>query len=471
MKNIPTKKLIFAIIGLVLGFVIAFLPPPTGLEQQAMIVLGILVAAILFWAGEVFPEYVTALIMSSLFVLLAKLPIDTSMAAFSGSTFWLVVTAFGLGAAIKACGLLERVSLALLRIFPKSFKGQVLGLLGVTTVVSPFVPSKIAKTVILTPITRGIGEAMGYEAKSRQANGLFIATFIAISFAPNLFLTASVVSTALHGMLPEQYQAQYTMIRWAIAALPFMVVFFLLNYFWLSRRYAPKGEGNKKVDMSYIEERYKALGAWKKEEKIMGIIVLVAVLLWVFKGVHGIAEWIVTAFALCACFIFKIMNGKDFRYGVPWESLIFIFCAVSLGNVLPAVGITEWLSTAIGPYTEQFFSNPFLVIIGLSVMTMLVRFLILSETGYLAVATAICIPLALVAGVSPWIVAFILNVFVPVWFLPYQSSMYLTTLYSCGEDYVTTKGTTSYCWAYCLFAIVSLFVAYFVWQATGVWFA
>jgi hypothetical protein len=86
----------------------------------------------------------------------------------------LLVAAFALGAAIKECGLLERVSIILLRLFPKSFSGQVLGLLAVTTVTSPIIPSKAAKCSILSPLVRGMSEAMGYKNEGREATGLFL---------------------------------------------------------------------------------------------------------------------------------------------------------------------------------------------------------------------------------------------------------------------------------------------------------
>ena len=133
-----------------------------------MQVLGILLGAVILWAGGVLPEAATAILMSMLFIVVAKVPIDTSLSAFSGSTFWLLVAAFGLGAAIKECGLLERVSILLLRLFPKSYKGQVLGLSAVTTITAPIIPSKAAKCSILSPLTRGISEAMGYRTRARR---------------------------------------------------------------------------------------------------------------------------------------------------------------------------------------------------------------------------------------------------------------------------------------------------------------
>lgn len=461
------KQLIYLIVGLILGIAIALIPAPSGLEVQAMRVIGILVCAIVWWAGQVFHEAVTAILMCVAFVIFGKVPIDVSFSAFSGSTYWLLVAAFGLGAAIKACGLLERIAIILLKLFPKSYRGQVIGLLAVTTITSPFVPSKAAKCTVLSPLTRGISEAMGYKNEGKEATGLFLAYYSAICFSPAMFITASVTTAALVGMYSAEIQAEYTMVKWALCSLPFIVPFFIGNYLYISNRYKPAS--GQKLDVSFLEERQKALGPWKREEKIMGVIMILTVLSWVLKSVTNIPEYATALIALCATLIFGILPVKQWRNNVAWESLIFIACSVGLGTVLPHVNITTWLSEAVGPYTVGFFSNPFLLIAGLAVLTLLVRFLILSEIGYLSVFTALLIPLGISAGINPWIIGFILNAFVIGWFLPYQSSVYLTAIYAAGEGWVTIKDTTKYCYVYCIIGLVCMYIAYFLWNLMGIW--
>lgn len=437
------KQLIYLMVGLILGIAIALIPAPSGLEVQAMRVIGILVCAIVWWAGQVFHEAVTAILMCVAFVIFGKVPIEVSFSAFSGSTYWLLVAAFGLGAAIKACGLLERIAIILLKLFPKSYRGQVIGLLAVTTITSPFVPSKAAKCTVLSPLTRGISEAMGYKNEGKEATGLFLAYYSAICFSPAMFITASVTTAALVGMYSAEIQAEYTMVKWALCSLPFIVPFFIGNYLYISNRYKPAS--GQKLDVSFLEERQKALGPWKREEKIMGVIMILTVLSWVLKSVTNIPEYATALIALCATLIFGILPVKQWRNNVAWESLIFIACSVG------------------------FFSNPFLLIAGLAVLTLLVRFLILSEIGYLSVFTALLIPLGISAGINPWIIGFILNAFVIGWFLPYQSSVYLTAIYAAGEGWVTIKDTTKYCYVYCIIGLVCMYIAYFLWNLMGIW--
>jgi DASS family divalent anion:Na+ symporter len=461
-------KAVCIILAIAAAVGISLIPPPAGLEVSSMRVLGVLLASVILWAGRAFHEAVIALLMSVLFIVFAKVKITDSFSAFSDTTYWLLVAAFALGAGIKECGLLERISIILLRLFPKNFSGQVLGLLAVTTATSPIIPSKAAKCSILSPLVRGMSEAMGYKNEGKQATGLFLAYYSATCFSPAMFISASVTTAALVGMFSAEIQAQYTMLYWALCALPWLLLVFVGNFLYISWRYRP--ETKTKMDVAYLDQRLKELGKWTKNEKIMAIIMASTILLWVLKSQLGIPEYAAALFALIASLLFGILPITKWRTAVAWETLIFIGCAVSLSKVLPSVGITDWLVNTVGPYTEAFFGNPFLLIPVLAIMTLAVRFLILSEIGYLSVFTAFLFPLAIAAGLNPWVVGFILNAFVIGWFLPYQSSVFLTALHSAGSGWVTERATTAYCVVYCVIALIAMYITYFIWNFMGIWF-
>lgn len=108
--NDSKKKIIAAIVGIAAGAAVAFFPLQLGLSQRAAIALGILIWAIIWWVFKVIPDYVTAMIMSILFITLAKVPAAATLAAFCGSTWWLLLAAFGLSLGITKCGLMRRFS-------------------------------------------------------------------------------------------------------------------------------------------------------------------------------------------------------------------------------------------------------------------------------------------------------------------------------------------------------------------------
>ena len=471
-SSISVKKVVLAIVGIVVGIAIALIPPPEGLTVESMRVLGIVVWAIVFWIGGVLPEAITAIVMSVLFVVLSGVPIATSFSAFSGSTIWLVIAAIGLGVSIKACGLLERVSILLLKAFPKNFVGRSLGLFISTFIVSPFVPSTMAKTGILAPLVRGISESAGYEGNSKQAHGMFFSYWSALKFTPCMIFTASVVTAALVGMLPEAQQAEYTLVNWAVSSLPFMLPFLVITliatiFLYRGKKTDKAAKGTETND-SYLEERLAALGAWTSKEKIMIAIVVACIVCWVTKPLHGVPEWAVTCFALAFCFVFKIINISQFRTQTSWEIIIFVGCAISIGSVLPAVGVIDWMTATFGPMTQSFFGNPFVLMIGLAVFSLAARFLLVSESGFLAVSTALLIPLGLTAGVNPWVIAIILSFYTMTWLIPYQSSLLLGTVAVMGDGFVKYSECTKYCIVCMVIGLVCSFIAVPIWSAMGI---
>lgn len=98
------------------------------------------------------PDYVTALLMCVLYMLICSVPIETVFSAFSQSTFWLLLSSFALSLGLSRCGLMDRMAVYILRLFPNSFAWQALGLLTAGAVIGPFIPNLSAKAAILAPV-------------------------------------------------------------------------------------------------------------------------------------------------------------------------------------------------------------------------------------------------------------------------------------------------------------------------------
>ena len=133
------KKTVPGISGILLGLICAISPIP-GLTLQARFALAILSWAIVWWVGKVVPDFVTAMLMGVLFCLVSKVPMSTVCSAFSGSTWWLLFSAFGLSLGVERCGVLRRLSARIIKLFPQNFIGQCIGLTVIGFFSAPFIP-------------------------------------------------------------------------------------------------------------------------------------------------------------------------------------------------------------------------------------------------------------------------------------------------------------------------------------------
>lgn len=460
--NQNRKQIIVAIVGIILGFAVANYPPPQGLDVRAMRCLGIMAWAICWWVFSVLPEYVTAMLMAASFVVFAQIPTETVFASFSSSTWWILVTALALGVGMAKSGILTRIAFATLRIFPKSFKGLIIGLMGVGVITGPLIPSLSAKSAMLTPVAMAISDALGFERKGREASALFLAMFTGIRNAAPVFLSASAIGYLLHGLYPPYVQDQFTMGYWFFCALPWGVAISILNYFAIIIRYKPNN--GYQLDMSFLTQKIASFGSMNTKEIVMSIIITLTVLLWVTEPLHGIPAHVVGMIGVCCALASGAYKRQDFRSSIAWDSLIFIGIAMNLSTVFTSLHINEWVVSLFGPIMQQLVVNPYLMVIGLALITVLVRFILVSELAYVSIFMAFLVPIAVQMGINPWVVGMVIYCMLSPWLVSYQNALYLIARYSTQDEMVKHREMARFCIIYLINCLIALLVSVPFWQ-------
>lgn len=482
MEKMDRKELIRrwcgAIGGIVMGVLLALLFHPEGLTQEGCYVLAVLAGAIVWWIVGVLPEFATALIMVALFALVARIPATTSFNFFANPIWWLLVGAFAMGLGMRATGLLERMALAIVSRFPSSFAAQAIGFFACGTVLGPLIPSMAAKASLLAPLSMEVSEVLGYKNQGKQATGLFLAMFTGIQTAAPLFISASIVGYTLLGLLPESVQQQFDFVHWFLAALPWFVPIAILNLVLLVVLYRPRkkpaGHEAAQEDSSAsgdhrddIMKKRRELGPMSASEKRMAVITALTVLLWITQGIHGIPAWIPAVGALVAMTAFGIINKHNFGPGIGWGSLIFIGIVLGLGQVFSEAGITDWIVDVFTPTVMQLASNPYLFVVGIAVITLLARFLIVSQTAFLNIFMVFVIPIATSLGINPWIIGMASYAVINTWFVKYQNPIYLAAFYSVDGKMAKHSALAAYCVPYTVLCVACLLLAVPFWQAMG----
>ena len=552
--------------ALVAALLIATCPIP-GLSYQATAVLGILIMAIVWWITGVLPEFVTAVVMAVLFVVVAGISVGATFSTFASSTWWLLLSAFTLGVGMKTSGLMRRIALAIVRKFPRTFRCQVIAQLVTGTVLGPLIPSLAVKGAMLAPLAMSIGDELGYERQGKRATGLFAAMLVGIRTVAPTIVSASVTGYALMATLPADVQEQFNMASWFVAALPWLVVVLALNYFLIMGMYgrgeasacdavedspsdtvgAPgnaqsleqsslrcgtrfvgaaecadsKGVGalsggdcgqanSAPVESSSSEENNQAarglgglhqassaaqrglserlkagessrggidedanqpipdgLGPLSAVEKRMLAIILVTVVLWATEPFHHISAMAVGLAALVFMFVLKVIDVPAFKSGVNWTSLLFIGIALGLGSVFAEAGLNDWVMQTCGPAFQALAGNPYLLVLGIGVITVVLRFLIVSEVAYLNLLMAFLVPMAASVGVNPWVLGFSAYALVIAWFAKYQSPIYLAAFYAVDGKMAKHSELAKYCGAYLATCLAGLVACVPYWQWMG----
>lgn len=474
-------------------------PAEAGLSQQGAVCLGILSWAIVWWVAGVLPEFATGLLMAGAFVVLGGIPTQTALAAFSTSTWWLLVAAFALGAGMKRSGLMRRMALGIVRRLPRSFAAQAAGIMAAGTLIGPLVPSMAAKASMLAPISMSIGESLGYEPKGRQMQGLFLAMMTGVRNAGPAFISASVTGYALLGLLPTAVQEEFNMLHWLVAALPWLAVVTLLNLGLIIALYRPRAgegrrtgaaaEGSRVSDSGQPEScaarvppAASAEGAaasdpatdrvapgtpMSREERRMLAIIVATVILWASQPVHGIPSHAVALVAMVVMVAAGLLDKRSLKADIAWDSLIFIGTVIGLADVFAYAGIDSWVVGAAGPLLGQLAGNPYALLLGIAVSTIALRFVIVSEMAYVNIVMVFLVPLSVSAGISPWVVGFAVYATVHPWFVLYQNPIYLAAFYSVDGAMVRHADMAKYCVLYMLTCVAGLLASVPYWQLLG----
>jgi DASS family divalent anion:Na+ symporter len=457
-----SRRTIIGIAGIIAGIMVAFSNPPPGLNAAGMQGLGILLWAIWWWIFNILPEYVTAMLMIALYIGLGLVSTEVAFASFTSSTWWILVTALGLGAGMSKSGLLTRMVLVILKVFPKSLKGQIIGLLGVGFVTAPFIPSLTAKVAMLAPISMAMSDSLGYKRKGPEANALFLAMFTGVRNAAPLFISASVLGYMILGLLPDYVKVQFNMMYWFLCALPWFIAISILNYFTILVRYKPKNE--KRTDITFITKELEALGAMSKNERIMLAVIIFTILLWASEPLHGIAPHVVGLISLCCVLAVGVYERSGFRASITWDSLIFIGIVMNLSTILGALNINDWIVSIFSPIIAQMIVNPYLFVIGLAVITVLLRFVIVSELAYISIFMALLLPLIIQSGINPWVVGIVIYCMVNPWLVLYQNPIYLAAYYSTNGEMVKHQEMAYFCVLYLINSLIALLISIPYWQ-------
>lgn len=497
------RKIIFALIGILVGVGVAVIGSCAGwffgLEPQAVYAIGVLCVCIIWWVASVLPEFVTGLVMAVAFIVLCGVPTEVSFSAFASSTWWLLVAAFGLGFAMQSSGLLSRISNAILRAFPKTFKMQSAGLIAAGTLVGPFIPSLSAKATMLAPLSLSISDALGYKRGGRGASGLFLAMFTGIRNIGPAIISASIIGYGLLATLPQDVVASFDMVHWFLGMLPWFVFVTVLNYLAIILIFTPDrkrtaqqasqttaqvvSQANSQTVLQAasqvtpqqppqqpsqrIPHPKSPASPLSTHEKEMAVIMSCCVVLWILEPLHGIGAHIVAITALVTTLACGVVTPKSFRQNVSWESLIFIGCVLGLASVFAYLEIDEWVIELCGPLFASLAENPYLFVAGIGVITVLLRFVIVSEMAYINIFMAFMVPLALSFGISPWVVGVCTYAMVNPWFVLYQNPIYLTAYYATEGKMVRQSVMAKYCVLYMVICLTGLLVSVPYWQWMG----
>ena len=440
-----------------------WMTPPPGLAAAGWHALLSLLAIVPILAVEALPDGAAALLLVTIWVVGGVVPARVAMGGFASSSFMLAISVFAVGAAVAASGLLYRFSLwAVAR--AGGFVGQIatLGVSGL--ILGAAVPNATGRMSLVASGITELSEAVGYPAGSRAAAGLALAAMAGFGQMAAPFVTSSSTALVALALLPESARAELNWVVWAVRALPMHVLLLGGMLAVIAWRYAPAGSSAPTARAALGLQRL-LLGPPTRSERIAGVLTVALLLGFATQPLHGIDPAWVAALA------FVVLAGSgvltlDVLRQVNWSTVLLLGVLNGMGDVFSNARLDTWIAGLVVGYVGGLIGVPALFVGALAILCVLLSIVLRWQAAVPLVMIGL-MPIARSAGIDPWVVAIVALTACNMFFLPYQSTIYLALVTGTGGRLFSHRQARPVALACMVLTVLGLVVSVPYWRVLG----
>jgi sodium-dependent dicarboxylate transporter 2/3/5 len=305
-----------------------------------------------WWVSEAIPIGITSFLPLILFPLLGVLNGRTVANSYINDVIFLFIGGFLMALAMEKWDLHKRIALKVLSIVGGSPFMILFGFMLSSAFLSMWM-SNTATTMMMLPIAFSVSNALEEVHGMDKIKNYLAGLLLSVAYACSIGGISTLVGTPpnlsflriFSILYPESPSISFG--QWIAFAFPITVVMFSFTLFVIYKIYKPK-EKIKKLDKSFFNKRYMALGKTRSEEKKVFILFILLVVLWVFRsninlGFITISGWSSlfntpsfitdgTVSIFIAILLFMIPSSKKSEALLTWEitkkmpwSIVFLF--------------------------------------------------------------------------------------------------------------------------------------------------
>ena len=333
-------------------YYISNLDPPEGLSPEGLSAIAIFSLSLILWATHLLPLAITSLLAIALIPLMKVMSSQEVYSLFGNSAIFFIMGALILAAGMLKTGLSSRLALIILTLFGKSSKSLVVGIFLTSAFLSFWMPEH-AVAAMMFPIVLDVARGLDLKPmKSLYAKALFISlAWGAIIGGVATFLGGARTPLAI-GILHETTGKSIGFFEWMLAVVPIVLILLFVAYLILNAFFNIGSEDIGKARNLILEKKIE-LGRMTYPEWMVGFIMVITVLLWMFYGeAMGLAN--IALISVVALFVFRLVTWKDMEEYVNWGIILMYGGAICLGYALTSSGAALWAgNTLIGSWANS----------------------------------------------------------------------------------------------------------------------
>ncbi len=334
-------------------------PLDPSLSPQARGVLATLTLMVIVWVTEALSFATSAfflIVSMTLFTAFApcsdgtalgtKAALSAAVNGFKSGTWFLVVAALFLAAAIQKTGLGTRLVLMILARVGAKPRRLRAGVLALCFVLTFFVPSQAANAALMTAVCIGLMQALSIERQSNLAKGLMLTVGFGCPMAGMGVLTSGAPAVQTADLIHQATGHQIAWMEWLLYGMPFALLLGCLLFWLIEWRFPVPKEHVKDCDQA-VRRELASLGPLGSREKRLLAILCSTIFLWSTGTVlHSFDNTTIALIGAAALFLpgIGIASWEELKDGVDWGALMLFGGAISLGQALLATGAAAWVA-------------------------------------------------------------------------------------------------------------------------------
>jgi solute carrier family 13 (sodium-dependent dicarboxylate transporter), member 2/3/5 len=373
---------------------------PLGIAPQAHKALAVGLFMIAAWMTQVLDHGIAGILGCFLFWMLGIARFETAFSGFADTSAWFLFGAVCFGMMAGKSGLARRLAFGVLRAVGHSYPRLLLGLIISNFLLTPVVPSGIARVVIMAAIAMGLVDAFGVGKGSNIARGMFIVLVYQATIFDKMVIAGASSITA-RGAIETFGGVPVLWSQWALAYLPCDIIVMIVAWrlaLWL---YPPESV-TLPGGSEYLQRQIRAMGRWSGAETRAALLMTLGIGLWVTDFLHHIpAPMIGLGVGLLAIMPrIGVIDTDDVRK-INYLPIFFVGAAVSLSNVLAQSKALDVLTAILFTWIEPFIGTGWLSTLVLYWAAFLYHIVIGNEIAMLATSIPPLMAYAKQHGIDP----------------------------------------------------------------------
>ena len=395
------------------GIVLWVVGPFPGLNEDGYNIFIVFVSVIISLLIRAVPMAITVLTGLTFSVLTGLISLKEALKGYSDSTTWLVVIAFLIAGAIIDTGLGKRISFLCIYGLGRSLVGLGYALCFSELILGPIIPSNTARGGgILAPIVNSMCRVLGSQPNQNPEKAgqyLHLVGAHANLITAAMFLTGMAANPLISKAAYDIFEIDFDWFNWALGAMvPGLIG--LAGLPILIKYLSPPTIKSIEPIREKVKRDLKEIGPWTAAEIYTAIILVVMLLLWSTKPIHGIGT---TTVSLLGLIFISFLNTLSWDQMVKnhraWDTLIWLGGLLTLANKLKDLGFVSWFAENI---QQNFYGiNPIPLLIVLALIYFYSMYLFSMLTAHIiALASAIFLILINV-DINPFLIVAIIAYF------------------------------------------------------------